>query len=530
MLAEVTGKLVGWIWNNGLVWGSLILGLFFTIRFGAPQVTRIKDMVKYLVKGEKSDTGTSSFQSFAMALAGRIGTGAIAGVATAIFYGGPGAVFWMWMIGLLGAASAFNESTLGQIFKEDVHGEYRGGPAFYMAKGLRSNLVIGGKNLGKGITWLGSLFAVLAIISKTICEGPVQSYNIASAMESAFNLPMWVSGAVVSLLLGFIIFGGMRRIATFAQLVVPFMTVAYIIVLVIVLGANVSKIPGMFALIFKSAFGLEPAIGGILGSTILWGVKRGVYSSEAGLGTGAQAAAAAEVSHPVKQGLAQAFSVYCDILLAATSTALMILCTGMYNIAKPGADFSDSAAYANANNFFTGQFGLPGVSPGANYTQEAVSSVLSGFGNGFVAIALMFFAFTTIVSFAFYSDTNIAFFFKDQEAKNYKVIQYIGKVVLCLMVFYGSLQENIAVWNLADIGVGLNVWVNLVGLMLLSGVTAKAMKDYNCQCKLGLDPVFDPDEAGIKDADIWKHIAANKYADLAEANKIQIEDKKIVNL
>ncbi|MDR1796404.1 MAG: alanine:cation symporter family protein [Clostridiales Family XIII bacterium] len=502
-MESITGNISGAIWNNGLVWGSLVLGLFFTIRFGAPQVTKVRDMLRYLIKGEKSDTGTSSFQSFAMALAGRIGTGAIAGVATAIYSGGPGAVFWMWMIGILGAASAFNESTLGQVFKEEVHGEYRGGPAFYIKEGLKRNLVIGGKNVGARLTWLGVLFAILAVFSKCICEGPVQSYNIADATQKAFGVPMWVTGIVVTALLAFIIFGGMRRIATFAQWVVPFMTVGYVVVLVIVLVSNGSQIPAMFGLIFRNAFGLDPVMGGILGSTILWGVKRGVYSSEAGLGTGAQAAAAAEVSHPVKQGLAQAFSVYCDIILAATSTALMILVTGMYNVENP------------AGGFFTQ--GLPGMEPGAGYTQEAVNTVLPGFGPGFVAVALMFFAFTTIVSFGFYADTNIAFLFKG--SKWFGPAQTIGKLALLGMVLFGSMQKNVTVWNFADIGVGLNVWVNLIGITLLSGVTAKMIKDYNRQRRLGLDPVFDPDEVGIHDAGLWKKIVSKKYGHLVQSNQ-----------
>jgi AGCS family alanine or glycine:cation symporter len=465
-------------------------------------------MVYYLSHGHKSDAGTSSFQSFAMALAGRIGTGAIAGVATAIFYGGPGAVFWMWMIGLLGAATAFCESTLGQIYKERVKGEYRGGPAFYISKGLP-----------KWASWLGPLFAVLACISKGFCEGPVQSHAISSAMNEAFGIPMVASGIAVAVLLAFIILGGMRRIATFAQFVVPFMTVAYVIVMVIVLGANIGQVPAMFGLIFQNAFALDPLIGGIFGYTVLWGVKRGVYSSEAGLGTGAQAAAAAEVSHPVKQGLAQAFSVYCDILLAATSTALMILVTDCFNVVKPKVSEAVDGWLTQTDNFFV--LNLPGVEPGPNYPQAAVNSVLPGFGGKFVAVALLFFAFTTIVSFAFYADTNVAFLFK--ESRWYSVAQYGIKIVLIGMVVFGSVRSNDVVWNLADIGVGLNVWVNLIGITLLSGVVAKAMKDFTRQRKLGLDPVFDPDEAGIRGAELWKAIVAEKYQDQAAANAARRE-------
>ncbi|MDR1712213.1 MAG: alanine:cation symporter family protein [Propionibacteriaceae bacterium] len=492
-LTDFTGMLSGWIWNDFMVWACLGLGLFFTIRFGAPQVTRVRDMVYYLVHGEKSAQGTSSFQSFSMALAGRIGTGAIAGVATAIFWGGPGAVFWMWMIGILGAATAFCEATLAQIFKEEVAGEYRGGPAFYIEKGL-----------GKNFTWLAILFAILAVISKSICEGPVQANAISSAMREAFDIPEWVTGVVVAALLAFIIFGGMRRIATFAELVVPFMTLGYVIVLFIVLVANAPAVPGMFVLIFANAFGLDPLFGGLLGYAVLWGVKRGVYSSEAGLGTGGQAAAAAEVSHPVKQGLAQSFSVYCDIILAATSTALMILVTGCYNV----SDHADGAIRSS----------LPGTTAGPEYTQHAVDTVLPGFGPKFVAIALMFFAFTTIVSFAFYGDTNAAFLFR-KHPKYYKIAQNAVKALLILSVGYGAIAKSDVVWNMADIGVGANVWVNLIGITLLSGTAAKAMKDFKRQRKLKLDPVFDPDALGIKNAELWKRIIPEKFSHLVAANE-----------
>jgi AGCS family alanine or glycine:cation symporter len=396
------------------------------------------------------------------------------------------------MIGLLGAATAFCESTLGQIYKEEVKGEYRGGPAFYIRAGL-----------GKNFHWMAVLFAVLAVISKGICEGPVQSNSISAAMNNAFHVPPIATGLVLAAILGFIMFGGMKRIARFAEYVVPFMTVGYVIVMAIVLIANASDVPSMFGLIFKNAFGLDPVMGGILGYTILWGVKRGVYSSEAGLGTGAQAAAAAEVSHPVKQGLAQAFSDYCDIILAATSTALMILVTGSYSVADPDGGF-----------FFDG---LPGVDPGPVFTQTAVNSVLPGFGPKFVAIALMFFAFTTIVSFAFYADTNVAFLFKS--SRYYTIAQTAVKCCLLGMVVFGAVRSSGVVWNLADIGVGLNVWVNLIGITLLSGVAAKAMKDFRRQRKLKLDPVFDPDEVGIKGADLWKKIVAEKFADIVEANQ-----------
>ncbi len=250
-----------------------------------------------------------------MSLAGRVGTGNIVGVSTAIFIGGPGAVFWMWITAFLGASSAFIESTLGQIFKRVENNEYRGGPAYYIEYG------IGGK-FGK---IYGIIFAIVTIISVGLLLPGVQSNAIASSMHNAIHVPQWLMGGIVVVILGLIIFGGVRSIANVATAVVPFMAIIYILMAVIIICINIQEVPALFALIFKSAFGLQSAFGGIVGAMIEIGVKRGLYSNEAGQGTGPHAAAAAEVSHPSKQGLVQAFSVYIDTLFVCTATALIIL-------------------------------------------------------------------------------------------------------------------------------------------------------------------------------------------------------------
>ncbi|MDR2486440.1 MAG: alanine:cation symporter family protein [Clostridiales Family XIII bacterium] len=486
-LNVITGSLSGWIWNIAMLVLCIAIGLFYTVRLRAPQVRLVRDMGYYLFKGKSSETGTSSFQSFAIALSGRVGTGAIAGVATAICFGGPGAVFWMWVIGILGAATAFAEATLGQIWKEEIKGEYRGGPAYYIEKGL-----------GSKFKWLAVIFAVCAVIANGFTGPTVQSHTIAEGIHNAFGISPLVTGIGLAVIFALIVFGGIKRIAKFAQLIVPFMAIGYIIVSLIILVANASAIPSMFGLIFKSAFGTEALFGGIIGSTILWGIKRGVYASEAGMGTGAQAAASAEVSHPVKQGLAQSFSVYVDILFVCTATALMILATGMYNVQD------------GAGAFLTE--GLQGIEPGPGYTQEAVNTVFPGFGAGFVAVALLFFAFTTIVSFAFYTDNNIAYLFKKN--RNYKWIQNALKCLIIVMIIFGAVRSAEVAWNMADIGVGLTVWVNLIALILLTKPVHLALKDYERQKKLGLDPVFDPNEAGIKNADLWFDIVKNKFGNL----------------
>lgn len=395
-------------------------------------------MVHYLTKGSSSENGISSFQGFTMALGGRVGVGNIAGVATAIFYGGPGALFWMWVYALLGAASAFAESTAGQIWKTEDNGEYCGGPAQYIARGLRCKP-------------LAILYALAAAVAFGLTGPTVQSYNIADSVRNAFHIPPLVTGIVIEILFAIIVAGGAKRIGSFASYVVPFMAGVYIVRMVIILGANITRVPAMFGLIFRCAFNKEAALGAIFGSTIMWGVKRGVYSSEAGQGSGAQASSAAEVSHPVKQGLAQAFSVYIDTLVVCTATGLMILCTGCYNIVDGAGNVLVEA--------------LPGIEAGTGYTQAAIDTVFPGFGSAFIA----------------------------------------------------------------DVGVGLIAWFNLLGLLFLVKPVAAPLKDFEKQKKLGLDPVFVPEDCGIKNAEFWHEITNEHYSDpIAEKNRVMgtAESKK----
>ena len=275
---------------------------------------------------ETLSEGVSSFQAFAMSVAGRVGTGNIAGVATAIAMGGPGAVFWMWAIAFLGAGSSFIECALGQVYKEEINGEYRGGPAYYIEKAM-------------GKKWYAVLFATATVIGMGIFAPGVQSNSIAAGVTNAFGLSPIITGAITTVLLAFIVFGGTKNLGKVAEIVVPFMAIAYIIVALIVLAVNITAVPSMFALIIKSAFGADQAFGGIVGYAIQWGVKRGIYSNEAGQGTGPQSAAAAEVSHPAIQGLVQAFAVYFDTLFVCSATAFMILSTGKYNVVNPAGGF-----------------------------------------------------------------------------------------------------------------------------------------------------------------------------------------------
>ncbi|WP_369901054.1 alanine/glycine:cation symporter family protein [Bacillus manliponensis] len=464
------------VWSPALVYLCLGTGLYFSIRTRFLQVRHVGEMVKLTFKGEKSDAGVSSFQALALSLSGRVGTGNIAGVATAIAFGGPGAVFWMWLVAFLGAGSAYVESTLAQIYKIKHKGQFRGGPAYYIERGL-------------GIKWYAVLFAFATILATGMLLPGVQANSIASSLNTAFGINTAVTGFVLVIVLALIIFGGVKRIVGVAQIVVPFMAIGYVLVALIIVGMNIDKLPDAFMLIIKSAFALESAFGGIIGLAISWGVKRGIYSNEAGQGTGPHAAAAAEVSHPVKQGLVQSFSVYIDTLFVCSATAFMMIITGMYNV------FDATGKGFIVNN-------MNGAEPGPGYTQAAVESVFPGFGNVFVAISLLFFAFTTIMAYYYIAETNIAYLNRD---KDRPWMLHVLKVLFLGIVFYGCVKTAATAWALGDIGVGIMAWVNIIAILLLQKPALLALKDYEKQKKEGKDPVFQPKELGIENADFWEH-------------------------
>lgn len=475
-MEDLVSKINGVLWHDYFIYTILAIGLIFSISTRFLQVRHIKDMFKLMFQGKSSDAGVSSFQALSMALAGRVGTGNIAGVATAIAFGGPGAVFWMWTIAFIGASSAFIESTLAQIYKVKQDGQYRGGPAYYIEKGI-------------GIKWFAVVFAFAALIAMAILMPGVQSNAIADSMENAFSISPYITGAIVIGLLAVIIFGGVKRIASAAQFIVPFMALGYILLSFIIVFMNITEVPSIIMLIVKSAFAMDSAFGGIVGMAIAWGVKRGIYSNEAGQGTGAHPAAAAEVSHPAKQGLVQAASVYIDTLLVCSATAFMILFTGMYN------------TYTDDKMTDTIVENVPGVEPGAGYTQAAVDQVLPGFGSGFVAIALFFFAFTTIMAYYYIAETNVAYIMNNRKSK---MPLLLLKVFILAATYYGAVKKTDLAWALGDLGLGIMVWLNVIAIIILVKPALITLKDYERQKKQGLDPVFDPEALGIKNADFWE--------------------------
>ena len=473
-METVIGELNGIVWSSALIYLCLGAGLYFSLRTRFLQVRYFRHMLSLISEGKSSAAGVSSFQALAMSLSGRVGTGNIAGVATAIAMGGPGAVFWMWLVAFLGAATAYIEATLAQIYKEkDADGLYRGGPAYYIEKAMGQN-------------WYAWLFAVTTIIAMGFCLPGIQANSIVLASENAWGFSSLETALVIAAGIALIVFGGVKRIARFAQFVVPFMAIAYILIALLVMAVNIDQLPGVIELIVRSAFGFEAGYGAIIGMAIQWGVKRGIYSNEAGQGSSPHAAAAAEVSHPVKQGLVQAFSVYVDTLLVCTATAFMILLTGLYNVEDPQGGYLHQ--------------GLAGIEAGPAYVQSAFDTILPGFGAGILAISLFFFAFTTIVAYYYIAETNVMYV----NRKNHRPwLVVLLKVLVLTSVMYGGLQSADVAWALGDLGVGIMAWLNIVAIIILQKPALIALKDYDLQRQQGKEPEFKPNSLGITGADYW---------------------------
>ncbi len=478
-----------YIWSNALIIFALGAGLFFSLKTKFVQVRLLKEMIRLLLSGTSSKHGISSFQALAVSLSGRVGTGNIAGVAAAIGFGGPGAIFWMWVVAFLGASTAYIESTLGQIYKENNDGQYRGGPAYYIEKAM-------------GVKWYAWTFAIATIVATGILLPGVQANSIGNAVELALGGGEMVqtffgplsstkisASIAVLILLAFIIFGGVKRIANFTQVIVPFMALAYMVIALSIIGLNINRLPEIIHLILSDAF--TPMAG--VGAAIGWGVRRGIYSNEAGQGTGGHAAAAAEVDHPAQQGLVQAFSVYIDTLFVCSATAFMILITGAYNVHGEGSGFliQNISAATDAN------------SPA--FTQYALETSLPGMGAPFIAIALFFFAFTTILAYYYIAETNIAYIRRTIRIPGDMLFL---KIAMLASVFYGSVKTASIAWGLGDIGVGIMAWLNILGILIIffmAKPAIKALKDYEKQKENNVQKyTFDPNTLQIKNANFWE--------------------------
>ena len=437
--------------TNDFFWSKLLVvllvcsGIYFTIRSRFFQVTMFKHMFQLLRESsEKRTKEISSFQAFCISMAARVGTGNITGIAIAISLGGPGAVFWMWMTALIGSASGFVESTLAQVYKVKDKNGFRGGPAYYMELGLNKR-------------WMGILFAVLITLSLGLIFNCVQSNTITVAWENSFGIDRFLLGCIVTLLFSCIIFGGVKRIARASEYIVVVMATVYIAIAFLIVLFNINKMPEVLYTIFKNAFGFEQIATGSLATVIVQGVKRGLFSNEAGMGSAPNAAATATTSHPVKQGLIQALGVLIDTLVICSSTAFIILLSNSYK-----------------------QSNLEGIA----LAQAALSYHIGTWASGALAIMVFLFAFSTLIGNYYYGETNIEFL------KSNRVVLYTYRFAVLGMILFGSVAKVKLVWDLADIFMGVMVVVNLIAILILFPVALAALQDYIQQKKEGKDPIF----------------------------------------
>ena len=449
----VSGVLTDYV----LVTVLLIVAVVFTVRTRGVQFRMAGEMLHLLVRSGKRDNdrrqndapahgNISSFQAFALSIASRVGTGNLAGVASAIALGGPGAVFWMWVIAILGAASAFVESTLAQLFKVKGDKSFRGGPAYYILKGLHKR-------------WWAVTFAVLITLTFGFAFNSVQSNTISDALNASFAIPREATAGVLCLLTLAIICGGVQRISRVSEIVVPVMAIAYIVLALVIIAMNIGRFPEIMMLIVSNAFGADEILGGSVGAAMVMGIKRGLFSNEAGEGSTPNAAATASVSHPVKQGLIQTLGVYTDTLLVCTATAFIILCSGIYT----------------------------GGHDGIALTQQAIDAGLGGdhrFGSIFVSVAIFFFAFTSIIANYYYGETNIRFI------RNSDLAVRIYRLLVAAIVYAGAVVSLDLVWGFADITMALMTLCNLAAIIMLGKYAIRLLKDYQDQKREGKDPVY----------------------------------------
>ena len=465
-LNSIIGQINTVLWSYVLIALLILSGLFYTLRTGFAQGRLLGDMISLITgklsslkDGEKKVSGqVTGFQAFCIAVASHVGTGNLAGVAIAVVVGGPGALFWMWVIALLGAATSLIENTLAQTYKVKEGNGFRGGPSYYMEKAL-------------GQKTLGYIFSVIVIVTFAFVFNTVQANTIAQAFETSFNMSSTVAGIILAALTALIIFGGLNRIANVVGYMVPIMAIGYVVVAIIVLALNITHIPALFMSIIEAAFGLKQAVGGAIGIAMLQGIKRGLYSNEAGMGSAPNAAATSNVSHPVKQGLLQAFGVFVDTILICSATGFIVLLYPEYNT-----------------------IGEKGI----KLTQLALSHSVGSWGAGFITLCIFLFAFSSLVGNYYYGEANLEFLTKS------KTSMLVFRVLTVACVYLGSVASLGLVWDIADVSMGVMALMNIVVIAILSPKAVAIINDYIKQRKEGKNPVFRAkDIPGLENTECW---------------------------
>ncbi|AWE07600.1 sodium:alanine symporter family protein [Lysinibacillus sp. 2017] len=463
-IENIVSNINNFMYSYLLIYMLIGIGLFFTIRTKFVQFRMIPEMFRVIKEkapvNAKGVKGISSFQAFTISAASRIGTGNVAGVATAIALGGPGAIFWMWCIALIGGASSFIESTLAQVYKTPKgDGTFRGGPAYYIEKGLKKR-------------WMGITFAIAITLCFGFVFNAVQANTISIAFNESFGVSRTLMGAILAILTAVIIFGGLRRIVSVTTYLVPIMAIGYIILALIVVVVNITEVPTVIGLIVKSAFGADEMFAGMVGAAVLNGIKRGLFSNEAGMGSVPNAAATADVTHPAKQGLIQTLGVFIDTMLICTATAMIVL-------------MSDAYLSADAASI--------------NLTQVSLSDSIGSWAGAVLAITIFFFAFSSVIGNYYYGESNIEFI------KRSPLMINIFRILVVGFVFFGAVAKVQLVWDLADVFMGIMAFINLIAILMLWKVAKKVLDNYIKQRKAGKDPTFYADEIdGLDNTECWE--------------------------
>lgn len=461
IISDISNALYGYV----LIILLVLCGLYFTFRSGFIQIRLFKEQIRAVTEKPKEKGGVSSFQALMVSTASRVGTGNIIGVSTALCLGGFGSVFWMWLIAVIGGASAFVESTLAQIYKKKGKDEFYGGPAYYIEAGIKSRP-------------LAIIFSIFLMLTYGVGFNMLASYNLQSTFSpySFYNesISPYVLGAILAILVGYCLLGGGKRIISVTSFLVPVMGVAYIGVALYIVFANITLIPAVLSRIFTEAFDLKAIFGGFSGSCVMYGIKRGLFSNEAGVGSAPNASASADVKHPVKQGLVQILSVSIDTLLVCSATAFMCMCSGI----EPTEALS-----------------------GAPYIQASLSATLGGFGPVFITVAMVLFAFTTLLGNIYYVDQCIVYLAKKTPGKAFERVYHI---ILSLIIFAGAILSADLLWNIADITMGAMTIINIPVILILSKYAFRALKNYEKQRKDGKEPVFVAKDIGLDNTECWK--------------------------
>ena len=483
------------VWSNPIIFLILGSAIFYTILLKGVQVRNIKHQVQLLFSSSGSDAGISPFATFCTVIGYRVGTANVAGVAVAICSGGPGAVFWMLVTSILDTAISYAECSLGQVYKIKQDGEYRGGAYYYIQRGL-------------GLKKLAFVYAALTLVCVPILTVAPHAFSITSGFKTSLGVSQYITGAIAAVLLFIVISGGIRRIAKTAEVVVPFMTIGFVILTIVIIVLNIRIVPDALALIVRSAFGMDAVFGGLMGTAVLWGVKRSVNSSGAGMGEAVPAASATECAHPGVQGLVNSFSVYID-LFVCICTALIIILTDCFNV----VDSSGGLIHTSGGSaMIADQVAEPGIA----WAQEALDAIFpGGIGSTVLAFFLFFFAFTTLLNYYYQGETAIAYMLHSRSQWVRRTVIWILRIVMPLIFFYFAVQSSSTSFSSGELGVGLMVWFNVIILLIMAPTIKKVYDDYQTQRRAGIErPIFDPQKLGIKNADIWMEINKDALAEM----------------